>query len=394
MAEDCPVWLQESTGHVYVSRYADAREVLLNTSEFSNDRISDRLRRVPDRLPTQCLAAILHDRLVMTDGPHHRALRQRMRESFTAGHVRAYEPMIQRVISETLSAIDWSVPVDFLHQIALPIPSRIILKALGFPEDDFAQLRQWTGDFYNWLAESPGGIEERTQRALDATEHMRDYVVTRLRRPFARAEPGLLNILLDAHDAGDFTQDEVVANLIGIINAAHETTSSLMANAMILLLGNPSQLALVCEDPSLIPSAVTEIGRLESPAQIISRVAATDLEFHGLRLRAGQLVAVNLAQVNRDPDVYPDPDRFEIARPGPFPLTFGYGDHFCIGTALARLETEVLLAKLLPRMTGAEILNDPITWRPTPAFRCPSDLIIAFADPSQVKGKTCFTESR
>jgi cytochrome P450 len=172
-----------------------------------------------------------------------------------------------------------------------------------------------------------------------------------------------------------------VANLIGIVNAAHETTTSLMANSMVLLLAHPDQLRLLLSDPSLIPGAVAEVGRLESPSQVISRVAAHDLDLQGVSLRAGQLVAINLAQANRDPDVYPDPDRMDITRDGPAPLTFGHGEHFCAGTALARLETEELITMLLPRLPGARILNEPIDWRPTPAFRCPRELLIQFSAP-------------
>ena len=96
---------------------------------------------------------------------------------------------------------------------------------------------------------------------------------------------------------------------------------------------------------------------------------------------AGQLLAINLAQANRDPEVYADPDRFDVTRSGLAPLTFGHGEHFCVGTALARLETEELIAMLLPRLPGARIISDPIKWRPTPAFRCPRELMIQFASP-------------
>ena len=381
MAEEAPVWLQPETGHVYVSRYADAKSVLLDAANFSNDRVQDRLRRVPDDLPAQCLASILHDRLVMTDGPRHRMLRARMRDAFTAARVRTYTPIVRDVIDDHLGRIDWSKPVDFLQEIALPIPSTIILLVLGFPPADFTQLRQWTSDFYNWLASSPDSIEVRTKRAIDATEHMRDYVADHLRDPPAGADGSLLGELLRDEAAGELTDDEVVANLIGIVNAAHETTTSLMVNSMILLLQHPDQLRLMLSDPSLIPGAVTEVGRLESPSQVISRVAAHDLDLQGIRLRAGQLVAINLAQANRDPDVYPDPDRMDITRHGPAPLTFGHGEHFCAGAALARLEAEELLSMLLPRLPGARILNEPIKWRPTPAFRCPRELMIEFSVP-------------
>jgi cytochrome P450 len=381
MAEESPVWLQPETGHVYLSRYADVKSVLLDAANFSNNRVQDRLSRVPDDIPAQCLAAILHDRLVMTDGLRHRMLRVKMRDAFTAARVRTYAPMIQEVIGDHLEGIDWSEPVDFLKEIALPIPSKIILLVLGFPPADVTQLRQWTSDFYSWLASSPDSIEVRTKRAMDATEHMRDYVADQLRNPPADSEDSLLGQLLQDESAGVLTDDEVVANLIGIVNAAHETTTSLMANSMILLLQHPDQLRLMLSDPSLIPGAVAEVGRLESPSQVISRVAAHDLDLQGVSLRAGQLVAINLAQANRDPDVYPDPDRMDITRGGPAPLTFGHGEHFCAGTALARLETEELISMLLPRLPGARILNEPIDWRPTPAFRCPRELLIQFSAP-------------
>lgn len=381
MAEESPVWLQPETGHVYISRYADVKSVLLDTDNFSNNRVQDRLSRVPGDIPAQCLASILHDRLVMTDGPRHRMLRVKMRDAFTAVRVRTYTPMIQEVIGDHLDDIDWSEPVDFLEEIALPIPSKIILRVLGFPPSDVTQLRQWTSDFYNWLASSPDSIEVRTKRAMEATEHMRDYVADQLRNPPADAGDSLLGHLLQDESAGVLTDDEVVANLIGIVNAAHETTTSLMANSMILLMQHPDQLRLMLSDPSLIPGAVTEVGRLESPSQVISRVAARDLDLQGVSLRAGQLVAINLAQANRDPDVYPDPDRMDITRHGPAPLTFGHGEHFCAGTALARLEAEELISMLLPRLPGARILNEPIDWRPTPAFRCPRELLIQFSAP-------------
>lgn len=378
MAEESPVWLQEETGHVYVSRYADVKAVLLDSANYSNNRVQDRLSRVPDEIPAQCLAAILHDRLVMTDGPRHRALRLKMRDAFTAARVRTYEPMIREVIADHLAGVDWSRPVDFLQEIALPIPSKIILRVLGFPPADFSQLRQWTSDFYRWLASSPDPIEARTQRAIDATHHMRDYIRDRLRNPPSDAEGSLLDELLVDEAAGDLTDDDVVANLIGIVNAAHETTTSLMANSMVLLLSHRDQLDLLLADPALTPAAVVEVGRIESPSQIISRVAAHDLELQGVSIGAGQLVAINLAQANRDPEVYADPDRFDVTRGGPVPLTFGHGEHFCIGTALARLETEELISMLLPRLPGARILSEPVEWRPTPAFRCPRELVIQF----------------
>lgn len=379
MAIEDPVWMQEATGHVYVSRYADVKAVLLDSDNYSSNRVEDRLRRVPENIPAQCLASILHDRLVMTDGPKHRALRVVMREAFTAAKVRTYQPMIHDVISEHLDAIDWSKPVDFMEEVAIPIPSKIILLVLGFPPDDFHELREWTGDFYNWLASSPEPIEVRTEKALHGTGHMYDYIFDRVKALRDAPTGSLLCQLVNSKESNELTEEQVVANLVGIVNAAHETTTSLMANSMIMLLRDRSQLELLLADPTLIPGAVTEVGRLESPSQVISRVATRDIDLHGTLIPEGGLVAINLAQANRDPDVYADPDRFDITRKDAVTLTFGHGAHFCVGTALARMEVEELIAMLLPRMPEARIITDPIVWRPTPAFRCPEELVIQFA---------------
>jgi len=147
---------------------------------------------------------------------------------------------------------------------------------------------------------------------------------------------------------------------------------------MIMLLGHRDQLDRVVADPSLIPAAVDEVGRLESPSQIISRVATRDTRLGDVDIAKGSLVAINLAASNRDPAVYPDPERFDVGRRDAVALTFGHGAHFCVGTALARMEVEELIQVLLPRLPGARILTSPIPWRPTPAFRCPLELVIRF----------------
>jgi len=143
MAEEAPVWVQPVTGHVYVSRYADVKSVLLDAADFRNDRVQDRLSRVPDGIPAQCLAALRHDRLVMTDGPRHRMLRVKLRDAFTATRVRTYTPTVREVIADHLDRMDWREPVDVLRDIALPIPSAIILRVLGFPPADFTEPGQW-----------------------------------------------------------------------------------------------------------------------------------------------------------------------------------------------------------------------------------------------------------
>lgn len=375
MREQAPVWLEPFTGHVYVSRYADIKMLLLS-DEFSSNRVEDRLSRVPAQLPSACLATVLHDRLMMTDGEEHRVMRRRFSGAFTAAMARTYAERINEIVAEAFADIDWQTEVDLLNEVAIPIPSRVILEVLGFPPGDHADLRAWTDDFYRWLAHSPDPIEIRTERALHGTGHMYSYILDRVN--FAREAPSgsLLCQLVNNVDALQLTNDQVVANLIGIVNAAHETTTSLIVNGTLLLLRNPDQLQRLLDNPSLISQAVDEMLRIESPAQIVSRVPIVDLELEGVTIEAGQLVAALLGAGNHDPEVYSNPDEFVIDREGPAHLSFGHGAHFCVGAALAKIEAVEIFTAMLPMLPRMRILTDPIPWRGTPAFRCPSEFIV------------------
>lgn len=375
MRDEAPVWREPVTGHVFVTRYDDVLAVLKD-SRFSSNRIADRMKRVPPDVDTAGLHRMLVDRLVMTDGDRHRDLRREVGSAFTAAMVRTYTQKAESTVDAAFGRFSESETLDVLNDLALPVPSQVILSVIGLPPRDHVQLRQWAEDFYLWLAHSPGDITARTERAIASVESMSAYIREELPHTASSSGDSYLARMQANLSENRMTETEVVANLIGVINAAHETTTSLIANGTLTLLRNPDQLQILIEHPDLIPNAVEEMLRFESPSQIISRIATEDMELGGVPVATGDMLALVLGSANRDERAFTHPDAFDVRRNERQNLAFGHGSHFCTGRGLALLEVAMIFRRLVPLLPKARIVSGPIQWRPTPAFRSPTALTI------------------
>lgn len=377
MRDQAPIWRDPFTNHIFVTRYDDVLNVLKD-QRFGSDRIHDRLKRVPDDINTDGLRDMLVDRLVMTDGDRHRDLRREVGSAFTAAKVRTYTKETDSVVRSAFDRFSESTTLDVLNDLALPIPSQVILTVLGLPPRDHVQLRQWAEDFYLWLAHSPGDISMRTERAIASVDSIAAYIRQELAKTLDVEESSYLDrMLVNLHD-GRMTEIEVVANLIGVINAAHETTTSLILNGTLALLNNPDQLQILLDEPDLIPNAVEEMLRFDSPSQIISRIAREDVTLGGVNIATGEMLALVLGSANRDDRIFAQPDQFNVRRDERTNLAFGHGSHFCTGRGLASLELGIIFRNLVPLLPNARIISGEVEWRPTPAFRAPKALTIEF----------------
>ena len=377
MRDQAPVWREPFTGHVFVTRYDDVLSALKD-SRFSSNRIADRMKRIPPEVNTEDLQRMLVDRLVMTDGDRHRDLRREVGSAFTAAMVRTYARETESKIQQAFERFSESETLDVLNDLALPIPSQVIMSVIGLPPRDHIQLRQWAEDFYLWIADSPGGIASRTEKAIASVDSMSAYISEELPHVSPRDEGAYLARMKANLAEGRMTETEVVANLIGVINAAHETTTSLIMNGTLALLGNPEQLQILIKEPDLIPDAVDEMLRFDSPSQVISRIATEDLELGGVAIAEGDMLALVLGSANRDERVFTDPDSFNVRRKDGQHLAFGHGSHFCTGRGLASLEVAMIFRHLVPLLPKARIVSGPVQWRPSPAFRSPMALSIEF----------------
>ena len=346
------------------TRHADVDAILRDHRNFGNDprkgTLSSRQRA---RLPPPEEFTML-----FLDPPDHTRLRALVNKAFTPRAVNALEPHIRGILGALLDDIDDPAAFDLIQAVAQPLPVIVIAEMLGVPPEDRPQFRIWSAQRARLLEPMIDRREREAgaaaSRAFDA--YFRSIVEAR------RAEPrdDILSALVQAEDEGErLTEREVLNMLRLLLIAGNETTTNLIGNGILALLRNPDQLRRLREDPGLIPAAVEELLRFDSPVQTDFRRALADCEVNGFPVRERDNIVVLLGAANRDPDVFEDPDRLDVGRgQGPH-LSFGRGIHHCLGAPLARLEGRIVLETLLDRFPEIGLLADRPRFRKTIVLR-------------------------
>jgi cytochrome P450 len=286
--------------------------------------------------------------VVMMNPPGHTRLRRLVSRAFTPRAVSLMRSVAQRVAGELCDGVDDSGGrVEFVHDWARLLPLRVICEMIGVPQVDVAQMGEWA----HGLSVASGMASAEGRQAGDAAmSAFNGYVTEMIEERRARRRDDLLSALIDAQEEADrLSSDELVAMVVQLIFAGHETTQNLLGNGLFRLLEHPEQLALLRARPALIPSAIEEMLRYDPPITFTSRIATSDTQIDGITVAADQLVMLNLTAGNHDPRRFPDPAHFDVTRPDVRALSFGHGTHFCLGANLARLEAEVAFTTLLQR---------------------------------------------
>jgi cytochrome P450 len=315
---------------------------------------------------------LLRRNVLTTDGANHQRLRGAVRDVFTRSFIAGLEEGIEAIAAETIGRAPAGVDFDFMAEIALPLPIAVAAAWLGLDVDTAQLLREESPAISRLLGEFGDADAVEAGTAAFAT------LLTEL-LPLAadrRAHPGDDLLSFIAADP-DLELDDVVTTAVVIAIAGHETTANLLGAAMIRLLtpapdGHRPVDAVDTVDEGLI----TELLRLDGPVQAVGRTATEDHVLDGLVIHAGEPALVVLGAANRDPAVFPDADQLRTDRTGPAPLAFGYGAHYCLGAALARLEIRIALRHVLCRRPA---LRGAPTWRDTPAIRGPLRIPALFA---------------
>jgi cytochrome P450 len=293
----------------------------------------------------------------MMNPPGHTRLRKLVNRAFTPRAVAEMRTVSQRVAAELCQAVDaHDGVVEFVHDWARVMPLRVVCEMIGIPFVDVDQMAVWAAG----LTEASGvaGPDARV-KGDRAMEGFNDYVSAMIAERRAAPRDDLLTALIDAEEAGDrLTHPELVAMVVQLIFAGHETTQNLLGNGLFRLLENPTQLARLRADRTLIPNAVEEMLRFDPPIIFTSRIAVRDSEISGVPIAADQLVMLNLTAANHDPRRFEDPSSFDVARRDNRHLSFGHGVHFCLGANLARLEGEVAFNTLFDRYDTIEWADD------------------------------------
>lgn len=303
--------------------------------------------------------------LVFSDPPLHTRVRRLL---MAALHARALAPMegdLVRRVNELIDAIDTPGEHELVADFAAPIPIEVIGNLLGIPARERSPLRQWSLDILSALEPQPSAsiLAQGNSAVGEFSCFLRDLIGERRRRP-KDPDTDLLSRLIQGEVDGErLSEGELVHQCIFLLNAGHETTTNLMANGVVALLCHRPQWKMLCADEGLLASAIEECLRYESPLQLNNRVLLQPLSLgnagEGLRLEAGTFVTLGIGAANRDPEVFEDPDRFDIRRKANHQLAFGHGAHACAGMNVARFEARIALNALRKRLPDLALAGPP-----------------------------------
>jgi pimeloyl-[acyl-carrier protein] synthase len=365
-----------------VTRYADVVQVL---HHFSANRTP-----TPEQLSTMGLSAlnpiaqVMVRQMLFLDPPDHTRLRALASAAFTPRRVELLRAHIQEIMNGLLDAISPKGRMDLIADFASPAPAIVTAEMLGVPVADHDQLKDWSADF----AEMLGNFQhnpDRFPKVLRSVESMCSYFRSAMNDQRLHPRDGLIRAMMAAEvDGARLTEEEIIANLIVTMVGGQETTTNLIGNGMLTLLRNPVEMERLREDPSLIPSAVEELLRYESPSQHTARLAPADLEMGGRKIRKRQALIAVMGAANRDPERFPEPNRLDIERKDNRHLAFGWAAHFCFGAALARLEGQIAFESILRRLPNLALdTTAPLEWRHNLGLRGLTALPVNFTASSQ-----------
>lgn len=346
-------WLETARGW-FVTRYDDV-SALLRDPRCSADRtppahaVDSAWRRESE------LHAVVETTMLGLDPPDHTRLRNLVNLAFTPRVVADLRPRVERLTEEHLDALAAADAPDVMQDLAEPLPVRVIAELLGAPPGDHARFRRWASDLARAL--DPAFHRDVIERADRAVVEMRSYFRPLLAERRSEPRDDLLSALVQAETEGDrLSEEELYSFCILLLAAGSETTTNLIGNGLLALLRHPDQLATLQDQPGLIDSAVEELLRYDSPLQATTRRALESFELRGKRIREGDLLVLSLAGANRDPARFDDPDRLDVRRDDNRHLAFGLGVHYCVGAPLARVEGQVVFARLLERFPKLQLV--------------------------------------
>lgn len=374
LRERSPIFYSTEVGATLVTRYEDVRSLVLDGRVGrSMDHITapaeiERQRRAEDwaRLPSY--SRYVRVNLLETEGRDHARLRRLVATAMDPRRIRELRGRIQVLVDELLEARAGARRMNFLEDLAVPLPVYMISELLGWPTEERHRLRPWSAQIVRLYEQDHSAADEA--RAEAATTEFATMLAELAERRRAEPRDDLISALVSICDAGDrLSRDELIATCMLLLNAGHEATVNAAGNGLLALLRHPEQLARLRADPRLISTTIEEILRYDSPLQLFQRYVLEKLEVGGIEFQKGDVVGLLYGCANRDPRAFERAEEFDIGRPPSRHLAFGAGNHFCLGAPLARLELEVLFRTLLRRAPEIRLDGDQPEYRTGLVFR-------------------------
>ena len=314
------------------------------------------------------IAQVMKRQMLFNDPPAHTRIRRLAASAFTPSRIDGLRQHIQEITDNLMASVRETGHMDVIADLAAPLPATVTAEMLGVPVADHEQLKAWTSSF----AEVLGNLQhnpDRTPQALQTLKEMTTYFRDKMHECPHTLKDGLVTGLMAAEEQGDkLSEDDVIANSILTMAGGQETTTNLIGNGLLTLLRNPAQMRELQANPALIPAAIEELLRFESPIQYTARLAPDDMEIGGQQIRKRQAVMAVIGAANRDPERFTNPDLLDIHRAENRHLAFGWAAHFCFGAPLARMEGQIAFEALL-KLPNLALEPDPLVWQDNHGFR-------------------------
>ena len=382
-----PVHWNPETPCWELTRYTDVEPVFRGRF-MSADRMSIIEARIPESLQETMapLFSIFNNMMLMSDPPNHTRLRSLANKAFSPRVVENMRAHIQAITDQLIDNIEKTGRMDVINDLAYPLPVTVICEMLGVAPEYRDQFKSWADDLALFLGDIRRAVEHvevARRSALDMIDYLRGIILQCRENP----RDDLITALVAAEEEGDgFSDDELCSMFVLLQIAGHETTTNLIGNGLLALLQNPGEMQKLRETPPLTETAVEELLRYDSPIQNTGRFATEDMEIAGHRVAKGDYIRVYIGAANRDPARFPEPNRLDITRHDNRHLAFGFGPHFCLGAALARLEGQIAIGTVLDRFPELRLeppyspdspLED-FPWRQNPTFHGLASLPVVF----------------
>ncbi len=346
LRDEAPLYVNERHGFFALSRYEDVERALVDRDTFISGRgnVLELIKANTQQPPGT---------LIFEDPPMHTSHRALLSRVFTPKRMAALEPEIREFTARCLDPLVGAGRFDFIADLGAQVPMRVIGMLLGIPDEDQQTIRDHVDSGLRTEPGKPMRFREgsRWSPGSRLTEIFADYIDWRERHPSDDVMTALLTAEFEDERGVTrrLTRDEVLLYVNVVAGAGNETTNRLIGWAGKVLADHPDQRRELAADPTLVPDAIEELLRFETPGPIIARYVGRDVEIHGQTVPEGSAILLLVGAANRDERRFPDGDRFDIHRPPGPRLAFGYGIHYCLGAALARLEGRIVVDEILKR---------------------------------------------
>lgn len=379
LRREAPVFWSEKGEYWLVSRYNDAHEILGDLHFEKGARRFKQMDAFAKLIPRANEMLGMRKNMLNANPPDHTRLRALVNKAFTPSMVSQMRSHIEDIANELIDDVKDKGHMDLINDFSFPLPATVIAEMLGIPAKDRDRFKGWSHAITAMLDPNPNPNMINMAKTIVAVSELTDYLKPLVEERRNSRQKDLISALLGSEEDGQrLEQSELLSNIVLLLIAGHETTTNLIGNGTYALLRHPSQLAALKNNFELMPAAIQELLRYDSPVQIVRRIAAQDIEIGGQKIANGQTVLLLIGAANRDPDEFENADQLNITRSKNKHLAFGHGIHHCLGSSLAETEGQIAITQLLKRLPNMQLAQRSVTYKHPFSLRGLTELKVTF----------------